>query len=133
MTPDETNIPRARRSLRELFDAALALPPEQRNAFIAEQGGDDEQRSRLTRLLANADDAADPEGVLPRLDVAQLVNALAEEAPVLPPDARIGSFELLEVLGEGGSSTVFRAARTVEGVRQEVALKLLRRPLHSPD
>src|SRR5439155_16598773 len=42
-------------------------------------------------------------------------------------------FELLGVLGEGGSSTVFRARRELEGVRQDVALKLLRRGLYSPD
>ena len=46
---------------------------------------------------------------------------------------RIGPFELLEVLGEGGTSTVFRAERTIDGVRQIVALKLLRRSFYSQD
>ncbi|MDR2214997.1 MAG: serine/threonine protein kinase, partial [Nevskiaceae bacterium] len=54
-------------------------------------------------------------------------------AAALPPGAHIGPFEVLAVLGEGGSSTVFRAARTIEGVRQQVALKLLRRTLQSPE
>ena len=38
-----------------------------------------------------------------------------------------------EVIGEGGSSTVFHAVREVEGVTQHVALKLMRCSLYSPD
>ena len=57
----------------------------------------------------------------------------ADETHALPPGTRIGPFELIEVLGEGGSSTVFRAERIADGVRQDVALKLLRRGLYSPD
>jgi len=51
----------------------------------------------------------------------------------LPAGRRIGPFELVSVLGEGGSSTVFRACREIEGVRQDVALKLLQRGLYTPD
>lgn len=37
------------------------------------------------------------------------------------------------MLGEGGSSTVFRAFREVEGVRQEAALKLIARGLYTSE
>ena len=40
---------------------------------------------------------------------------------------------LLEKLGEGGSSIVYRAEREQAGVRQTVALKLLRRGLYSAE
>ncbi len=51
----------------------------------------------------------------------------------LPTGSRIGPFELVALLGEGGSSTVFRARREFEGVEQQVALKVLRRGLYAPE
>jgi serine/threonine-protein kinase len=66
---------------------------------------------------------------------AAVAAVLAENAPgwALPAGTRIGPFDLGVPIGEGGSSTVFRATRLVDGIRQDVALKLLRRGLHSPD
>ncbi len=63
-----------------------------------------------------------------RADVAD-----EDAADVLRPGSRIGTFDLIDVVGEGGSSTVFRAERTVDGIRQVVALKLLRRGLYTSD
>lgn len=54
-------------------------------------------------------------------------------AQTLHAGCHVGPFELAEVLGEGGSSTVFRAFREVEGVRQEAALKLLARGLYTAE
>src|SRR5690242_21517772 len=89
-------------------------------------------RAELERMLAA--DAADGEW-LAAGDAASAAQAIGETEPPepLPAGSRIGPFELLEVLGEGGSSTVFRAERTIDGVRQVVALKLLRRSLYSKD
>jgi serine/threonine-protein kinase len=119
-------------SLRELFEQVLLLPLADRAAFIAAQCPDAATRARLQRMCeADASDvdtlaasgADTVAGVLGDIDFAQ----------ALPCGSRIGPFELIEVLGEGGSSTVFRAVREMQGVRQEVALKLLRRGLYSPD
>lgn len=118
-------------SLRDLFDACVDLPPSARPAFLATHCADAALRARVERLLAVdvADDALFAGGAPA---AAQAIGA-PDPAQSLPPDSRIGSFELLEILGEGGSSTVFRACRAIEGVRQYVALKLLRRGLYSPD
>lgn len=43
----------------------------------------------------------------------------------------IGEFELTHWIGEGGTSHVFRAERQQHGIRQEVAIKLLRTGLFS--
>jgi serine/threonine-protein kinase len=119
-------------TLRELFEGALDLPEEARAQFLAGRCPDPDQRARLERMLGAG---PEPDGALPAAPAAALAGALGDAAvaEALPPGSRIGPFELVEVLGEGGSSTVFRAARTVDGVRQEVALKLLRRGLYSPD
>ena len=116
--------------LRELFEQALALDAEERAAFVA-ACSDASTRQRLARMLdVDADDTP-----LAEKDASQVAELIGEinYASNLPPGSRIGPFKLAEVLGEGGSSIVFRATRTLEGVSQEVALKLLRHGLYSPD
>jgi len=119
-------------SLRELFDALVELDPGARAAFLDRNEIDAEQRAFLDRMLASRDSA---DSALPRSGPDELARAFVDtEASFLPqPGSRVGSFELIGVVGEGGSSTVFRAERTVDGVRQTVALKLLRRALYSPE
>ncbi|HSS06913.1 MAG TPA: serine/threonine-protein kinase, partial [Rhodanobacteraceae bacterium] len=124
MTPSST-------ALRDLFEETLALPPAERAAFLAARGVDADMRARLERMIA-AD--ADDDVMLERsADAVARAIGEADETHALPPGTRIGPFTLIEVLGEGGSSTVFRAERIADGVRQVVALKLLRRSLYSRD
>src|SRR5262249_3873358 len=89
------------------------------------------RRVHLERLLAAAEDTG--AGVM-RLEAAALAQAL-EEPPVPLPLLRqdVGSWELIALLGAGGSATVFRAAREHASVRQDAALKLLRRGLYTAD
>ncbi|MFZ1392513.1 MAG: serine/threonine-protein kinase [Dokdonella sp.] len=117
-------------TLRELFEQALALAAGERAAFVA-ACTDEATRQRLARMLS-ADDDGKPLFDKDASVVAERLGTI-NYASSLPPGSRIGPFELAGVLGEGGSSIVFRATRTLEGVRQEVALKLLRHGLYSPD
>ena len=119
-------------SLRELFEQALAVPALQRARWLDEHCSDPDTRTALERMLAA--DATDDE-LLASGDAASTARVIGEtEIPIaLPPGSRIGSFELVEVLGEGGSSTVFRAFRVTEGVRQDAAIKLLTRGLYTPE
>jgi serine/threonine-protein kinase len=118
--------------LRELFEEALALAPGARAGFLVQRCPDPVLRDSVERMLmadASDDDALFSGGA----EAAARAIGDTDVVQSLPPGSRIGPFELVEVLGEGGSSTVFRAYREFEGVRQEVALKLLRRGLYSPD
>jgi eukaryotic-like serine/threonine-protein kinase len=117
-------------SLRTLFESASELHGDARKTFLTAL--DPEQRVQIERLLAADADAGD--GAL-GVNPASLIGALDEPPPPPMPLAgqRIGPWQLLALLGEGGSSTVFRAMREDGGVRQEAALKLLRRGLYTAD
>jgi Tfp pilus assembly protein PilF len=117
--------------LRELFDAALALDEPERTRFVDAQEMDAATRARLEQMLAaNSDPSRSAHtGVAAEDTQGPVQNALSR----WPPGTRIGPFVLAEALGEGGFATVFRAWRENDGVRQQVALKLLHRGLHSPE
>ncbi len=116
-------------TLREWFDEALRRTPEERVSFLA-GCTDAELRRKLQRMLAIEDGDGED---MP--DAIAIANRIGEAGWLrgLPPGSRMGPFELLEVIGEGGSSTVFRAVRAQGDVRQPVALKLLRRGLYTPE
>ena len=119
-------------TLRELFEAVLRLPVEARAQWLAENCPDPLMRAEVEDLLAA--DAVDEELLAPG-DAASAARAIGDAgvAVMLPPGSQIGLFELIEVLGEGGSSTVFRAFREEQGVRHEVAIKVLARGLYSAE
>jgi serine/threonine-protein kinase len=131
--PETRPMTHTTNSLRALFDAALALAPDERARFLDEQCKDAGERTAIERLLA-----ADAEGDGATLDASlgQLVERVTDPRLDYAPPARgtrVGPFTLQEPLGEGGSSIVFRAEREQDGVRQTVALKLLHRGLRSAD
>ena len=118
-------------TLRSLFEACTDLPPDARAAYLAAHCADAALRARVERLLY-----ADAGEALPfPPDAAAAARAIGVRAAEvdLPPGTRIGPFEIDRLLGEGGSSTVFRATRDSAGVRQQVALKILSRGVYSSD
>jgi serine/threonine-protein kinase len=119
-------------TLRDLFEEALKLPPDARARLLSGCCVDAAVRAELERMLAA--DAVEGEW-LAAGDAASAAQAIGEIETIepLPAGSRIGPFEVLEVLGEGGSSTVFRGFRDVEGVRQFVAVKLLARGLYTAE
>jgi len=120
-------------SLRELYETAIALPQAARGTFLDAHCSDASVRVRIERMLARA--PAEGDDALPLPPAAALADVLDAgiDEQWLTPGARIGGFELVEVLGGGGSSIVFRAQRLLDGVRQDVALKVLRRGLRGED
>ncbi len=104
------------------------LPAGERNAFLAQNCADAAIREKLRCMLQVP---ADPLAELAINSAATIAYALAQvELSNIPAvGARIASFELLEVIGEGGSAIVYRARRNLHGVAQSVALKLLYRGL----
>jgi len=116
---------------QDLFAAALALPPAERDAYLAEATGDPELAAEVRSLL----DAHDAAGCLDR--VADRLDALRDrevaDPEAVPPPARVGPYAVVRAIAHGGMGSVYLAERADGQARYTVALKLLRRDLDSED
>src|SRR3954471_2105278 len=103
----------------ELFEAALELPPGQRDAYLAQaSAGDPGLRQRIGALLHAAENGA-----------GFLAPIAPNRAPTLPaieqPGDRIGRYKLLQQSAEGGCGIVYLAEQQ-EPLRRQVALKVIK-------
>src|SRR5262245_44443540 len=117
-----------------LFTRALKLRAEERAAFLDEAcAGDVALRERLALLLRAHDDPGRFLGS-PAVDLEATADSpgargVDEGAGPGPsgdgPGTRIGSYVLLEPIGEGGMGTVYLAEQTAP-IRRRVALKVIK-------
>lgn len=110
--------------LAPLLDRLLDLQPSDRDAHIDTLAGDAQLRALLRELLARE---AQP-GFLDRAGSDYAESLLARA----PSPTQIGAYRIGGLIGEGGSGSVYRAEREVDGFVQQVALKLLRIGLRDP-
>ena len=114
--------------IKDILDEALDLPDAERPAFIAARcGGDEEMRREIEALAAAAEGWTfidRPGGDGP---------ASGEAAPaagdLTPPPAvgeRVGAYELVSEIGQGGMGMVFLARRADDHFQKKVAIKLIR-------
>src|SRR5262245_11455257 len=93
------------RQITAIDDDAAALGGEAREAYLAHTcGGDAKVRREIESLLAHG-----------------AHDSFLTSPVTLPPGSRIGTYELLEVIGAGGMGIVYRA-RDVK-LQRDVALK----------
>jgi eukaryotic-like serine/threonine-protein kinase len=106
--------------LRALFDAAVALPAGEREAFLGELDGEGRiLRNELAELLAAHDRAA---GFLEDAPLAKIRGELDPERLI---GERLGDYRIERLLGRGGMGSVFLARRADGAYDQTVAIKLL--------
>ncbi len=107
---------------RDIFDAALAIAdPGERSAYLAEAcGGNSGLRQHVEGLLEQYQHLGSFLEGRPSLVGTPDERPLAEG-----PGSVIGSYKLLEQIGEGGMGIVWMAEQT-EPVRRKVALKVIK-------
>jgi serine/threonine protein kinase len=112
-----------------LLVLALVLRPEERNAFLERECGNDAVRGEVTSLLEHAGEG------LASADAA-IAAAAAMECAADPElrwiGAHFGAYKLESIIGHGGMGAVYRASRDDAEFRQQVAIKLLRAAAQSP-
>src|SRR5687767_7168993 len=92
---------------------AVELPPPGRRAFLDSTcAGEPELRREVEELLACADPAA-------------AAFAAAAQQIVQPDPDRIGPYQILEPIGEGGMAIVYKAQQ-LQPVKRVVAIKLIK-------
>ncbi len=105
--------------LRQELDRLLALPGEQRTLRLAElHGADADLAAAVTLALADAerdDPAFEPLLEAPPLQAAE---------PALTAGLRLGPWQLVQPLGEGGMGQVWLAERADGAYEQRVAIKV---------
>jgi eukaryotic-like serine/threonine-protein kinase len=118
VTPEEW------RRIREVLESALELPPEQRSRYLDESCADANLRNEIESLIASHDQAG-----------TQLLNnppvlLIENEARFrLPPGKRVGIYEIVEEIAQGGMGAVYRATRADGEYKQDVAIKIVRAEL----
>lgn len=114
--------------IREILDRALDRPPGERADWLDAVCEDPQIRAEVESLLAAYEEDD------PFFETGGAREEAQPEAPDRPAaGARIGGYRLLEEIGVGGMSVVYRAERAGVDVEQTVAVKLLQRRLHADD
>lgn len=116
------------RRLEELYEAAEALSPGERQRFLVDRcGSDTDLRSQLESMLRYRE-----------TDLAGVLSAPAIEAVEVPatgaePGRRLqlGEYEILRQTGEGGMGVVYEALQ--QGTKRHVAVKVLAGGVHASE
>src|SRR5262249_52358874 len=118
---------------RALFDAAIALPREGREAWIREECRTDEAlREMVLGILAEVEAAVTGELGEGRTSAADEGGAAGSRAGrYVTAGSTVGPYKIIRELGVGGFGTVFLAEQT-KPVKRMVAIKVIRPGMHSP-
>src|SRR5262245_24199586 len=128
MRPGASMVAARQTRIREIFDDAADLPSGDRPRFVERAcNGDAPLAAAVLELLKALNDAgpflsnATVEGAISPGDPT----AVAKDATTLFQSAMIGSYKLLERIGEGGFGTIYLAEQE-HPVRRRVAVKIIK-------
>ncbi len=114
--------------IKGVLDQALELKPAERSAFLEHAcDGDQSFRQEVESFLAG-----DSDGKEGFLEKPWATATIAQDETQSWVGRRIGSYEVIEMIGEGGMASVYRAARADEQYKKQVAIKVVKRGLDTP-
>jgi eukaryotic-like serine/threonine-protein kinase len=126
--PDPPPVPW--KDVDRIFAAAMDRPADEREAFVEAACAGEPARIAAVRRLLDAVPASKGRFEAPASEV--LEGALAAIDRVVDPGP-VGPYAIVRQLGRGGMGSVYLAERLQDGVRQRVALKVLRHGLDTAD
>ncbi len=110
------------------MSAALAIPPPEREGFLRREAhGDQEVFDQAHRMMQESDP-----------DTTEIIgpssgNRESFDEAYLADRRRIGKYRLIRPIGQGGMGMVYEARLVAEDIQQQVALKLVKPSLVSPE
>ena len=119
----EPRAPSSWAEIRPLFDATADLPAAQREPLIQAAGLSPDAQAELRSLLAHHDEAVQNHGFMAQA----AAQAMAEPAaPASWVGQRLGSWQVVRALGNGGMGEVFEAHRADGQNQGRAAVKLMK-------
>jgi hypothetical protein len=107
------------KKIKEVLDISLRLDPPERPAYLTRACEDDSEMRQEIESLLEAHEASG--------------EWLEKPALREPPDSvlgtRLGAYEVVELIGNGGMGSVYRGVRIDEAYQKEVAIKVVKRGL----
>ena len=117
--------------VKELFEAAVDLDPNERTALLDKEcGGDEALRGEIESLL-KSDERTDGFIEQPAFEIPRDLFPNNVEEPVV--GRQFGAYQVIREIGRGGLGAVYLAARADDEYRKQVAIKLVRRGLDTED
>ncbi|HKV42052.1 MAG TPA: protein kinase [Blastocatellia bacterium] len=110
--------------VKQLFQSALDLPPDERAVFLDEACAGKVDLRREVESLIGAYQKAD--GFIDNPAVDEALKLVQEIDRGLPAGHRIGPYRVINEIGEGGMGVVYLAARADDQYQKQVAIKLVR-------
>jgi len=117
--------------VKELFEAAVDLDPNQRSALLARECGEDESLRGEVESLLKSDQQTDGFIEQPAFEIPRDLFPGEVEEPFA--GRQFGAYQVIREIGRGGLGAVYLAARADDEYRKEVAIKLIRRGLDTDD
>lgn len=107
--------------IKEIFESAQELKPEERSDFLDRACGDDLSIREEVEALLTADDSNDDFLNAPAYEIAASI--IAGEDPEFSADEKIGRYKILCPLGSGGMGQIYLAEDAK--LRRNIALKFI--------
>lgn len=114
---------------KSLFNQALDQPKENRVAFLQQQAQEDEDLYKTVFNMLEADDELDASTLFDGLTAKS--EASLQSIYQVTEGTRIGQYEIIRKIDEGGMGAVYLAKRSDDSYEQNVAIKLLHADLQN--